>query len=153
MTLIERIHKVFGMEPPSQEPLVDKEYLNPKGQGDEGAIKYFSGRPWWKLDVASLVYHRAALYMFTPEVLRYYLPAFMIAALEEPENSDEIPHLIIWHFADYKERFWSERIRVLTTEQRASVAKFIHAVADRFDHEEGYVEQALHGLQLANRED
>lgn len=151
MTFVERINKAFGAELPPLQPIVEQEYLNPTTQGDEGATEYFSGKSWKALDTPSLVYHRAALYMFTSEAHRYYLPAFMIAAIAEPEAADEIPDLIIWHFADYKKPFWSERIRVLTWEQRSLVAEFILAFANRFDPKDGYVEQALKGLELDTR--
>jgi len=151
MTSIEQIVKAFGVRPPPAEPIVEEEYLNPESQGDEGATEYFSGKSWKGLAAASLVWHRAAMYMFTPVAHQYYLPAFMVAAIEHPKEADEIPDLIIWHFADYEEPFWWKRICMLTAEQCDVVAAFINAVADKYHREEGYVERAFRGLDHAKQ--
>jgi hypothetical protein len=110
VTLIDTIKRVFGVAPPPPEPLVEAGYLIRGGQGDEGATAYFSGKPWQGLDVKSLRYHEAVMYMFTPTAHQYYLPAFMVASLETPREADIITDNIILHFARYEEPFWWQSI-------------------------------------------
>ena len=51
----------------------------------------FDGKTWSSLtDVKYLRYYESALSLMTPEARRYYLPAFMIAALTDPVSADVI---------------------------------------------------------------
>jgi hypothetical protein len=51
----------------------------------------FEGRTWKTLtDVAFLRRYEAALALMTPEAFRYYLPAFMRAAVIDPKTADVI---------------------------------------------------------------
>jgi hypothetical protein len=148
--LIAEISKAFSLEPVPTEPLLEAEYLNPASQGDEGATEYFSGKRWDTLDVKNLRYHAIALYMFTAEAHRYYLPAFMKAALEYPEEADVIPENILFHFAEFENPFWFERIRVLSPLQREVVAGFLRCTADR-SVDNQWLEPALRGLALGGQ--
>ena len=150
MTLVEDIERVFGDAPPPAEPLVESGYLAPNAQGDEGATEYFKGRLWEGLEVERLRYHEAAMYMFTPQAHRYYLPAFMIASLEAPREADVIPDNIIGHFASFEEPFWWARIRLFTPEQCDVIAEFIRTVADE-GHGTDQIHQALAGLERAKQ--
>src|SRR5690348_8846814 len=92
-----------------------------------------------------LRYHAMALYMFTAEAHRYYLPAFMKATLEDPEAADVIPKNILFHFAEFENAFWSERVRVLSPLQREVVGDFLRATADP-KVDEQWLGPALRGL-------
>lgn len=150
MTLVSDIERAFEVGPPPPEPLVEAEYLNPNAQGDEGATEFFSGKPWKGLDVRLLRYHEAAMWMFTPRAHQYYLPAFMVASLEEPREADVIPDNIIRHLASYEDPFWWDRIRVLTPAQCDVIAAFIRAVADE-GHEPSQIAQAIAGLERSKQ--
>ncbi len=145
MQLVAEILKVFSLEPVPTEPLLEAEYLDPEAQGDEGASEYFSGKRWDSLDVHSLRYHSIALYMFTPEAHSYYLPAFMKTSLEHPKEADVIPENILFHFADFENPFWWDRIQALTPLQREVVATFLRVTAVH-DVDEQWLEPALRGL-------
>ena len=145
MQLIAEISKAFSLEPVPSGPLLEAEFLNPAAQGDDGAADYFSGKRWDSLDVQGLLYHSDALFMFTPEVHRYYLPAFMKAALEHPEDADVIPDNILFHFSEFEDPFWSKRIRALSAPQREVVAGFLRTSADAVLDRE-WLEPALRGL-------
>jgi hypothetical protein len=148
--LIAEISEAFRLEPVPTEPLLEAEYLNPAAQGDEGATEYFSGKRWDSLDVRNLRCHAIALYMFTPEAHRYYLPAFMKASLEYPAEADVIPENILFHFAEFENPFWAERIRALSPLQRQVVAGFLRATADR-TVDERWLVPALRGLALGGQ--
>jgi hypothetical protein len=54
---------------------------------DEGTAEYFRGKSWRGHTPERLRRYSIALLAFTPEAFRYYLPAFLIAALNAPEES------------------------------------------------------------------
>jgi hypothetical protein len=57
---------------------------------DEGIVDYFRGTTWRGHKVQDLRKHAAALSLFTDRAFRYWLPAFMLAELENPEAADII---------------------------------------------------------------
>ena len=129
MTLVDRIAAAFSVEPVPSEPLFEPQFLDPAKQGDDGATDYFLGKQWNTLEVAELRYHSDAMFMFTPEVHRYYLPAFMSASLTHPDEADTIPDDILFHLG-HNDLFWNERVKALSAAQREVVASFLRAVAD-----------------------
>ena len=145
MQLAAQILEAFSLEPVPAEPLLEAGYLDPANQGDEGATEYFLGKRWDSLDVENLRYHAIALYMFTPEAHRYYLPAFMVATLTHPAEADVIPENILFHFARFEEPFWSKRIQALSASQREVVASFLRATSHNVV-DKRHLEAALRGL-------
>lgn len=89
------------------------------------------------------------MYMFTPEVHRYYLPAFMIFSLDDPNTADVIPENMLFHFSLHEDPFWWARIRALTPAQCEAAAEFFRALGDDFSREQ--VEEAIRGLDRAKQ--
>lgn len=67
---------------------------------DEGVTEYFAGQPWRGHKVADLRYHEVALSFLAANALRYYLPAFLLATLDDRTVADVIPDVIWWKFRD-----------------------------------------------------
>jgi hypothetical protein len=64
---------------------------------DEGVSEYFAGKPWRGLSAAQLRRLDFAPNIFTDDAFAYYLPAYMIADIEEPEVSDtNIERVLFW---------------------------------------------------------
>lgn len=59
-------------------------------QWDEGIVDYFKGTTWRGHGVRDLRHHAAALSFFTDKAFRYWLPAFMLAELDDPEGEADI---------------------------------------------------------------
>ena len=55
-------------------------------QWDEGIVDYFRRSTWRGHQTTNLRKHVAALSFFTHKAFRYWLPAFMLAELEEPKR-------------------------------------------------------------------
>jgi len=55
---------------------------------DEGVADYFNDKPWQGHNATTLRRLGFALTVFTDEAFAYYLPAYLIADIEEPEVSD-----------------------------------------------------------------
>ena len=72
------------------------------------------------------------MYMFAPGVHRFYLPAFMVASLEDRKTADVIPDNILFHFYRRAEPSWWARVSVLSPEECDAVARFLRAIDDRF---------------------
>jgi hypothetical protein len=145
--LRKKIEAAFGDGPPPEEPLVEPGYLDPLAQGDEGATAFFSGKRWNELPPRGLRFHESAMYMFTPEVHRYYLPAFTLLSLDDPETADIIPDNMLFHFSQHKDPFWWARIRILTPAQCDVMADFFAALGDDFSQQD--VDEAKNGLARA----
>jgi hypothetical protein len=67
-------------------------------QWDEGIVDYFRGTTWRGHRVIDLRHHSAALSFFTYRAFRYWVPAFMLAELENPEEADIIKESIASNF-------------------------------------------------------
>ena len=90
------------------------------------------------------------MYMFTPEIHRYYLAAFIIVSIKHPDAADEIPDLIIFHLSDCQKPFWKKRVSNLTLTQREVVAEFIVEVSDEYHREVGMVDSGIRGLEVVD---
>jgi hypothetical protein len=146
MSLATFIAGAFPLEPVPRAPLMEPAYLDPNSQGDGGATSCILGRSWKELSVPELSCHRAALYMFTPVAHAYYLPAFMLACIEQPEASGSIADDLLSHLSSYEDPFWARRIVALSPEQRSVVAGFVSAYYS--EHVDGEtVLRALAGLR------
>ena len=97
----------------------------------EGAHEHFTGTSWEEHDVVSLREYESSMCFFTPEAFHYYLPAFMLAEIKDPETADVISENIAHHFIDgaYKE----ERLAQFNEVQLKAVIEFLELCAERYD--------------------
>jgi len=95
---------------------------------DEGVSEYFAGKKWENLNVADLRRHYVALSFLEPQAFRYFLPAFMLGELSDPETADLIGESIVFHFAR-PEAFWVEtyekRIALFTKMEKEAIMHFM----------------------------
>jgi hypothetical protein len=118
--LIDRIHQVFqSVSYPGDHAIT----VHPLGL-DENIEPYFRGTTWQGHSIEKLRFHLDAIGVFTPEGYHYFLPAFMLAALQDQED-------IGWHIGfslergsgrssiqqKTKEEFFIERMRLFSKEQ------------------------------------
>lgn len=57
---------------------------------DEGTTEYFKGRKWFGHSVEDLRRHSSSLTFFTNEAFCYFVPAYMLAVIEDAEAADVI---------------------------------------------------------------
>jgi hypothetical protein len=151
VSLIARIEQAFRITPPPPAPIVEACYLRPEAQGDEGATDAFLGKPWKGLSADLLLYHRAAMSLFTPRAHHYYFPAFMSVAFELRHDSEDIPDLIIYHLSLHHDSYWWERIRLFDGPQCEVVAEFIGMISEEVHWESGESIRALAALERARQ--
>ena len=114
----------------------DARIFTPDSYDDEGIINYFGGTTWRGHTPTNLRAHSSAFTFFTPEAFHYWLPAFMIAAIQSPEEADVICDYIPRSVAD---KYASQRWRLFSPAQRQAVAAYlrfqIETFTDRADDE------------------
>lgn len=95
---------------------------------DEGVSEYFTGKKWETLNISDLRKHYVALSFFEPQAFRYFLPAFMLAELTDPETADVIGQSIVFHFSkpnDYWVESYDKRLSLFTENEKNAIMHFI----------------------------
>jgi hypothetical protein len=115
MALADQIKAAFASTPSPGEGFDDISAT----EQDEGIVDYFRGTTWRGHSVAALRYHSAALSFFTGPAFRYWLPAFMLASLEDAEAADVIPESI----ASSMQK--AERLNLFTAAELRAIAAFL----------------------------
>lgn len=98
---------------------------------DEGIVDYFRATTWRGHRVQDLRCHEAALSFFTDKAFRYWLPAFMIAELESPEQADIIANGIAFHLTEGSGA--DARLREFAPHELEAIALFCDECAQRYD--------------------
>ena len=102
------------------------------GYDDEGINDFFGGRGWREINSADLSYHSAALTFFTAEAFHYFLPSFMIAGIEFPEEFSGIIDAIISNLTppklDPERPSFMERWKLFSPEQKQVTVDFLSYV-------------------------
>jgi hypothetical protein len=107
----------------------DDNITSPKGN-DEGTEEYFRGRTWRGHTPRDLRLHSSALSFFTPAAFRYFLPAFLLAEIDDPETADIIAESIAFHFTRALGR--DARLPLFSTQELAAIAAFFDECALRY---------------------
>ena len=136
------IESAFSETPIPTAPLCDT-------YDDEGVGEYFAGKPRYGHKIEDLRYHSVAISFFKPEALRYYLPVFMFAELDEPHEADMIADSIITIFYSYGDLSQSyidhfeSRTKIFSGIERKAIIAFYNY----FINEYGADEQNTAALQ------
>jgi hypothetical protein len=127
--LAKQIMEAFAVRPLPNGPLSVRTY------DDEGANSFFHGKTWDTPNVQELRHHEAAMHFFTPEAFRYYLPAFIMAELRNPEDADIIADNLAHHFAPDNTQART-RLSLFTREQLMVIAAFFEHCANRYERKD-----------------
>ena len=116
----------------------------------------FKGRHWKEIPLELLRYHSEALFFFTPEAYRFYLPAYLIAGSLHYPDADRIPDSIVFSLLPPSDpqsiKIYGEiaetRLKCLTQAQRKAVKSFLQFVKQQHPEDEalGDVDKALASL-------
>lgn len=112
-----------GTQPPASENISRPTY------DDEGVSAYFSGKTWDGHTARQLRQLDFAPCILTQEAFAYYLPAYLIADIEDPDTSDtNMERAVFWLDRD-KVRDLDEQgpavIDRLTAPQRSALRQYI----------------------------
>jgi hypothetical protein len=97
---------------------------------DEGIVDYFRGTTWRGHRVQDLRCHEAAMSFFTDKAFRYWLPAFMLAELESPEEADIIAEGIAFHLTNASDA--TTRLGEFEQDELEAIAAFLDECAQRY---------------------
>ncbi len=100
----------------------DDKIFHPDSYDDEDITNYFRGTSWRGHDTVKLRVHSSAFTFFAPEAFHYWLPAFLIAAIENPAEADVIVDYIPWSVSD---RDAPQRWPLFSQVQRRAVADYL----------------------------
>ena len=118
---------------------------------------YFRGTGQTGHTVDGLWEHEAALSLFSDEAFHYWLPSFMLAVLESPENSGNISDRVLRKFGPPESSEFADlddpegrisRVRRLDPEQRRAVVSFFRECVRRDIFQATEIEAPV-GLLLA----
>jgi hypothetical protein len=98
---------------------------------DEGIVDYFRGKTWRGHRVQDLRYNNAAMSFFTDKAFRYWLPAFMLAELENPIVADVIAEGIAFHLTHSD--FADARLRQFAKDELEAIAAFLNECSRRYE--------------------
>ena len=122
----------------------DDKIFTPDSYDDEDIVNYFGGTTWRGHEPARLRAHSSAFTFFTPEAFHYWFPAFMIAAIQDPEEADVILHYIPWSLND---RYAPKRWALFSLAQRQAVAAYLRFQIEKFPDCAGDERNALDVLE------
>jgi hypothetical protein len=111
----------------------------------------FRGRHWRDVPLATLKRESSGLFFMTPAAYRFYLPAYLIAAIRAYDETDTLPGSVVFSLtaapAEDPGRAESFRARVadLTPSQRDAIRSFLEFLAAEHgrDFPLGDIERAL----------
>ncbi len=130
--LIKRIESAFREEKyPGDDGLTHGSSMEAVEVGD-----FLRARRWQDLRLGELARNHASLFFMTPEALRYYIPAFLVAAVRDYDDSDQIPSSLLsllspfaLNDSDYQTRF-RQRYELFNDSQRDAIRAFLEYLRD-----------------------
>jgi hypothetical protein len=125
-------------------PRPDDDNISATTYDDEGTAEYFRGRAWHGHTPQALRQHEAALSFFSDDAYRYFLPAYMLAELEDPEAADVIAQHIIHGLTpqppeDPGHAILAARLVKFTVAEKNAIAAFVknhyhrYGIPDEFE--------------------
>src|SRR5687767_12111921 len=122
----------------------DDRIFTPDSYDDEDITNYFRGTTWRGHDTAKLRARSSAFTFFTPEAFHYWLPAFLIAAVENPEDADVLLDYIPRSVSD---GYASRRLLLFSQAQREALAAYLRFQIENFPEESHHERNALNVLE------
>lgn len=124
---VQKIEQAFaGAEHPGQDRLV----AYPDYWESPSVIESFADTAWDSVPLDTLINHRLSLPLFTPEAFRFYLPAFLRAAVLHPVAVDTLTENLFFMLtppesAGPEMDLFLGRVAGLNAAQKAVIRKFI----------------------------
>ncbi len=118
----------------------DDKIRTPDSIDDDGIVSYFAGTTWRGHAPANLRANSSAFSFFSPDAFHYWLPAFLIAAINDPEEADVVVEYIAWSVRDhYPAGAWP----LFSRAQRQALMAYFRFQIERFPNGNEYECEAL----------
>jgi hypothetical protein len=98
--------------------------------------KAFRGRRWDAVPLETLRYHHEALFLFTDEAYRYFLPAYLTATVKSYKKAGNISHSVVFSLRprpkdDPELKRFRARMGGFSKTQKVAIRAFLeHMVAE-----------------------
>ena len=104
----------------------DQNIFTPHSYDDEHITEYFSRTTWKGHTIAGLRSRCSAISVFfTPKAYHYWLPAYLIAAVEDPMELSQGVYSLVASVTPGKGSDLEEKMALLTNEQKMAVIKVL----------------------------
>ena len=104
----------------------------------------FYGRSWDKIDSKTLGYHHDSLPLFSPKAFQYYLPAYLLSKLEDPNCvAAGMLEYSLCPYDDKSEKFILERKKVFTPKQKEVIVQFLEYFKEKEDYDRKEYERGI----------
>ena len=143
--LIAEIRAVFADVPyPGDDNITSTTY-----PWDEGVSDYFRGTTQEGHSAKDLRCHKEALSFFLPEAYHYYLPAFIVAVLEDSEAADNIYGSLI---CDFNSRRRTKEIipRLSVAQRQAMIKYFEYCLDESGEYLDDHISRAINNLKMGD---
>jgi len=108
---------------------------------------------WWSADPTLIDESFDDLPLLTPYAYRYYLPAFLLRALEPFDPDNLVTQFCLFNLSgDAHDDWYRERIKQFMPDERAVITAFLQYIRDdaRFDRFHADAASALRDVWLAD---
>jgi hypothetical protein len=112
----------------------------------------FQGKHWNEIPLDLLRYNSEAMCFFTPEAYRYYLPAYMMASLQDYIAADTITEFIVYGLIAPAEasrvQVYRQKMEGFTSLQRNAIESFLQFLKAQYPGHDplGDIDRALASL-------
>lgn len=154
--LIAQIEAAFiARQHPGDDNITRCSYDKKNGGRFEGACfecadmaAFFQGRTWKELTAAEMRREGSTDSLFTIPAYCYFLPAFLIAAIRDPEEADVCLDHLRFRFGPtsddvYGQERLTQILAELTADERAAARAYFHFELVRHDDYGGYCERSI----------
>ncbi len=96
---------------------------------------FFTGKEWRELDAVALRRYDASMHYFTPSAFRYFLPAFMLAELDDPEKADILGDYVVYQFEEPPPlglKDFSQRIEQFSENEKEAILMFLNYMQSKY---------------------
>ena len=135
--IIHTIKQAFSEAPmPRPEEIMEAgaDALAPDSEEDQAIVaRVLAGKKWQKLTVADIAFLYSSLSMMTPQAVRYYLPAYLIASIKDPAGVGVSLSTTIWDispppFGTSSQEEFDARIAPITPAERKAICQYFEYV-------------------------
>jgi hypothetical protein len=155
--LTQEIEAAFALAVyPGDDHLVDLYHSGSFCEECAAVAQLFRGQDWHGLTKDTLVQNRDSLLLFRPAAYRFYLPAYLTAALQHWNDFDTFNNSIVASLTppnpqDGLDEFFGNRVTEFTPEQKAAICEFLKLYTGTRPTTLGYDKSAWKALRFWER--
>lgn len=132
--LARMFRRVFGGDPPVCDELVE---LKGDVERRKEIREVFTGRTWWEIPTETIMEQDNAISFFAPKGMRYYLPSYLLSALDV-QGDWVFPEMVVYGLylplkhprGDPVRENFEAFLGLLTIEQKTAIRRYLEYVEE-----------------------